>query len=243
MNLSEVRRISALDDELRHRLYLFTRAARRAVSREDAAEHAGISTKLAAFHLDKLVDRGLLKTYFARPGGRSGRGAGRTAKFYEPSDAQIDLSVPPRRYRFVGELLVKALKDQGSEETPQQAADRVADKAGRDLADTFRPTLSGAARLGPERALTAVGKVLQDHGYEPYRPNPREVALKNCPFHELARQAPDLVCRMNHSFLEGLTRGLGNDSVQVLLEPSEVECCVRLRLPEPARRPSRTAKG
>lgn len=92
-------------------------------------------------------------------------------------------------------------------------------------------TLSAAHRLGPERANCG-GEGAPGHDYEPYHPNRREVALHNCPFNELARQASDLVCGMNHAFLKGLTKGLGSESVQVLLEPSEVECFVRLRLPE-----------
>jgi len=234
--------ISTLDDELRRRLYLFIRSASKAVSREEAAHHAGISTKLAAFHLDKLVNGGLLKVHFARPPGRSGRGAGRTAKFYEPSDQQVHLSIPPRQYLLVGRLLMKALQERTPEETPQQAAERVAEEAGRELAAAVRSTFP-AARLGPERTLSAVEKVLWDHGYEPYRPIPREVALKNCPFHDLAREAPDLVCGMNHSFVRTLTACLGSDSVRVSLVPSQSECCVRLRLPEPPERGRREPAG
>lgn len=87
-------------------------------------------------------------------------------------------------------------------------------------------------QTGTGARVNCGGEGAPGHDYEPYHPNRREVALHNCPFNELARQASDLVCGMNHAFLKGLTKGLGSESVQVLLEPSEVECCVRLRLPE-----------
>ena len=77
--------VAALEDDLRQGMYLEVRRRRRPVSREEVAEAMGVSRKLAAFHLDKLVDRGLLVTSYARPPGRGGRGAGRSAKYYEPS--------------------------------------------------------------------------------------------------------------------------------------------------------------
>src|SRR5262245_56833751 len=73
--------LGALEDELRRNLYLFARSQGRPVNRDEAAAATGISRKLAVFHLDKLVDHGLLTTSFARPPGRGGRGAGRTAKY------------------------------------------------------------------------------------------------------------------------------------------------------------------
>src|SRR5687768_8686421 len=124
---------AALKDELRSRIYGFIRRSRRAVTREEVAADAGISTKLAAFHLDHLVDRGLLNTHFARPEGRSGPGAGRTSKFYQPSDKQVEISIPPRKYDVAGELLLRALSSQTPEESPGEAALRVSNEAGLEL--------------------------------------------------------------------------------------------------------------
>src|SRR5690348_16796535 len=90
--------IAVLDEDLRRRMYLYIRGQRRPVTRDEAAREIGISRKLAAFHLDKMVERGLLITSYARPEGRSGRGAGRTSKRYEPSDLQVEVSIPERRY-------------------------------------------------------------------------------------------------------------------------------------------------
>src|SRR5512134_2826917 len=86
--------LGALEDELRRRLYLFVRTQGRPVNRDEAAAAEGISRKLAAFHLDKLVDRGLLTATYARPPGRGGRGAGRTAKYYQPSSREFHVTIP-----------------------------------------------------------------------------------------------------------------------------------------------------
>jgi predicted ArsR family transcriptional regulator len=223
-------RLGALDDDLRRRLYLFIRAAARPVSREEAARDAGISRKLAAFHLDKLVDRGLLTAHYARPPGRSGPGAGRSSKLYEPSDVEIDVSIPGRRYDLVGDILVDALESLGADESPTEAARRAAADAGRAIGERVRRE-SGLRPPGAERALSIAESVLSDHGYEPYRDEKGRVALRNCPFHMLSQKAPELICGLNRCFVDGMLRGLGNENVDALLEPTPGQCCVKLQSP------------
>jgi predicted ArsR family transcriptional regulator len=55
------------------------------------------------------------------------------------------------------------------------------------------------------------------------------VALRNCPFRELAQEAPEIICRMNHAFVDGVLRGLGNDTVRAVQESIPDDCCVTLR--------------
>src|SRR5688572_7957202 len=133
--------IAALDDSLRRRIYEFVRASGRAVNRLEVAGHAGISSKLAGFHLDLLEERGLLTTHYTRPPGRSGRGAGRSAKYYEPSDVEISVSVPERRYDLAGRLFVKAIDTQARGESAADSARRVAAETGRELGAEVRREL------------------------------------------------------------------------------------------------------
>ena len=220
--------VAVLDDELRRRLYLMVRRAARPLTREDVATEAGISRRLAAFHLDKLVERGLLRTHYARPPGRSGPGAGRTAKYYQRSGLEIDVSIPERRYDLAGQILLRAVTSSAPGEPPPAAALRVASEAGLDVGQRVRDERR-LGRLGPERALAAAADVLEGYGFEPHRPGSAEVTLANCPFHVLAQESPDLVCRMNRAFIEGLVRGLGNQTVEATLEPAPGGCCVALR--------------
>ncbi|MGH8887131.1 MAG: helix-turn-helix transcriptional regulator [Egibacteraceae bacterium] len=221
-------RVGVLSDELRRRMYEFIRTTGRPVSRDEAAAQVGISHKLAAFHLDKLVDHGLLKAHYARLPGRSGPGAGRSSKLYEPSDVEIEVSIPPRRYDVVGRILVEAVESGRQDESPRDTVRRVARRFGVELGEQFRRE----RRLrppGPERALAIAERILARHGFEPYRDDQGQVALRNCPFRDLARTAPDLVCGLNQALLDGLLRGLGNQSVEALLEPKPGQCCVSLR--------------
>ncbi|MGZ4115190.1 MAG: helix-turn-helix transcriptional regulator [Actinomycetota bacterium] len=229
-DLRGIRPIAALDDRLRQRIYLFARARRTAITREDVAGELGISRKLAAFHLDKLLDRGLLRVHYARPAGRSGPGAGRTSKMYEPSDLEVDVSIPARRYDLVGELLVDAIEAEAPGAPARETATRVARDRGFEIGRRVR-TVEGLGRPGPERAFTAALGVLEEHGFEPYREGER-VRVRNCPFHALAQRAPDLVCEMNRSFVDGMLRGLGNQNVEAVIERRPGECCVELRRAE-----------
>jgi predicted ArsR family transcriptional regulator len=222
--------LGALEDELRRRLYVFVRAQGRPANRDEAASAAGISRKLAAFHLDKLVDRGLLSYSYARPPGRGGRGAGRSAKYYEPSDRQFDVTIPERRYDLMGLVLLRALRSRKEDETGEDAARRAAKDAGLGIGRTERQRL-GIAPPGPERAMAVATQVLEETGFEPYRDDRGDVRLRSCPFHELAEQGRDLVCSMNERLVEGIVRGLGNDTLSVVLDPVPGECCVRLELP------------
>jgi predicted ArsR family transcriptional regulator len=219
--------LGALQDDVRRKLYLFIREQARPISRDEAAREAGISRKLAAFHLDKLVERGLLDAHYARPPGRSGPGAGRPSKLYQVSENEIGVFLPERRYDVVGQMLVEALATKSPEESGVDAARRVARAAGEEVGQGIRRS-SGMHPAGAERALSIARDVLREHGFEPYESGPGEVSLRNCPFHILSQGTPELVCGLNQAFIDGILRGLGNRNVEARLEPQAGECCVRL---------------
>ncbi|MGH2687831.1 MAG: transcriptional regulator, partial [Actinomycetota bacterium] len=125
--------LAALSDDLRRRLYLHVRGQAHPVSREEAAGAVGISRKLAAFHLDKLVEQGLLTYDYRRPPGRTGPGAGRPAKVYRPSDVEIELSIPERRYDLMGTLLAEAIRTETPDTPSVDHAVATAREAGHSL--------------------------------------------------------------------------------------------------------------
>ena len=81
-DLAALNGLSHLDDPLRRQLYEYVTECDGPVSREQAAAAASIGRTLAAYHLDKLADAGLLTISYQRPAGRGGPGAGRPAKLY-----------------------------------------------------------------------------------------------------------------------------------------------------------------
>jgi predicted ArsR family transcriptional regulator len=224
VELEAIKAVAALDDALRGGMYAFIRAARRPVTRDEAAASVGISRKLAAFHLDKLVEAGLLTSRYEAVV----RKVGRTPKVYEPADAEIRVTIPARQHDVLADILLDAVLTEGEGENAKQAAVRVAGRRGVDLGATEREQRK-PGRLGVERALTVSEEVLARHGFEPSRESPSCVRLRNCPFHPMAAKAPDLVCGVNHAFLTGFLTGLDAGGVCAVLAPRPGECCVELR--------------
>jgi predicted ArsR family transcriptional regulator len=231
---ANVAAVAALDDHVRRGLYEAVQRARRPVTRDEAAAAVGISRKLAAFHLDKLVSVGLLTSGAAT---RTARRVGRAPKVYEPVQETIDVSIPPRAYADLASILVQAVADQAQGETASEAGCRVAALRGRAAgADAVRGV---RGRLGVERAFAVTCDALSAEGYAPYetpgaaasrrRPHDRAIRLRNCPFHLLADQAPELVCRINGAFLSGLLDGLRAEPLTVHPTPPDGECCAEIR--------------
>src|SRR3954451_18430124 len=96
--------LTALGEPVRRRLYDFVSARKAPVGRDEAAEGGGIGRSLAAYHLDKLAEQGLLTVAYERPGGRTGPGAGRPAKLYARAEREVTASVPARDYGVGGTL-------------------------------------------------------------------------------------------------------------------------------------------
>lgn len=208
--------VAALADPSRRALYDHVRHQDHPVTREEAADAAGISRGLAAFHLDKLVDVGLLRARYQAPPDQP-RGRGRSPKVYELAGNGLAVTVPERRYELIAEILADAVVDDPAH--ADDAARRLAGQRGRSLG-------AGLAEDGCD-VLSALGGL----GFEPRPDAQRRVLLHNCPFHALATRHTALVCGLNHAFLTGLLEGLGAADVDARLAPRPGACCVELNLP------------
>jgi predicted ArsR family transcriptional regulator len=219
--------LSSLDDPVRRRLYEVVTRQPAPVSRDEAASAAGIGRALAVYHLDKLVESGLLTASYSRPPGRSGPGAGRPAKLYARSDREFAVTVPPREYELAARLLVQAVEADPSDRSRSALAE-AARRLGTELGSSFRPAATDLApgrRDAVERDVTGV---LTQQGYEPCRGGDGFIRLHNCPFHQLAEQHRDVVCGMNLALVEGLVAGLGAGGWHPALDPKPGHCCVAI---------------
>ncbi len=222
----DIRSIAALEDELRRSMYLLIRRSENPLTREDISSALGISIKLAAFHLDKLVDRGVLKAHYARPKAKAGPGAGRSSKFYELSGKELRVSLPSRQYDLAGSILIEALQ-QLDKEKGSRVAIRLARKKGREIAEKLMKTKLSSKHKGPDRDLAMAKRTLELLGYEPSR-SASEIRLQNCPFHSLAKQAPDVVCPLNKGLIDGVLMHL-DVNTQLTGGPTNGECCVSVK--------------
>jgi predicted ArsR family transcriptional regulator len=209
--------LSSLDDPLRRRLYEVVTSHPGPVSRDEAASEAGIGRALAVYHLDKLVESGLLTASYARPPGRRGPGAGRPAKVYARSDREFAVTVPPREYELAARLLVQAVEADPSARSRAVLAE-AARRLGAELGSAFE-------RDAGDRDVKGV---LTQQGYEPCGGADGVIRLRNCPFHQLAEQHREVVCGMNLALVEGLVDGLGADGLRPVLDPQPGHCCVTI---------------
>ncbi len=218
--------IASLAEPVRRGLYLYVIGRPDAVGREEAALAVGIGRALAAFHLDRLVQAGLLTAEYRRLSGRTGPGAGRPAKLYRRADRQLEVSIPERRDDVVARLFAIAL-DAERLGTASSAAtlDRVAREYGTALGGDARRR----AGLRPSRArlTTAAMAILAESGFEPIADG-ATVILRNCPFDRVARDHRDLVCGMNHSIMDGLVAGLRSSGLRAEFDPEPGRCCMTL---------------
>src|SRR3954449_4357048 len=94
---TQVEAVAALAEPTRRRLYDHVVRQAAPVSRDEAAAAGGVPRPTVAFHLDRLVDDGLLDVVFERRTGRTGPGAGRPSKLYRRGAGGGPGSPPPRR--------------------------------------------------------------------------------------------------------------------------------------------------
>jgi predicted ArsR family transcriptional regulator len=189
------------------------------VGRDEVASALGIGRSLAAFHLDKLVDAGLLEVSYARRSGRSGPGAGRPAKLYQRAPGEHVVSVPPRAYRSAAALLAEAVERAGADATLYKVAHEHGHASGSRLGSGSH---SGSGAGSGGRDLVAA---LTVHGYEPV-PHGDEIRLRNCPFHQLATDFAPIACGMNLALLQGLLDGADLSEWQARIDPTPGHCCV-----------------
>ena len=205
--------VVALADSSRRALYEYVRHADHPVSREEAGHAAGISRGLAAFHLDKLVDAGLLRAWHETPPGRP-RGRGRAPKVYEVASAGVAVTIPERRYELIAEILADAVASEPAD--AGRAALRLAHGRG----------LQVGARL-PEDGGDLLS-ALDLLGFEPRQDVEGNLLLHNCPFHVLAVRHTEVVCGLNHAFVGGIVEGFGDARVEARLAPRAGACCVQI---------------
>jgi predicted ArsR family transcriptional regulator len=221
--------LSSLDDPVRRRLYEVVSQRAEPVGREEAAAAAGIGRALAVYHLDKLVESGLLTATYRRPAGRGGPGAGRPAKLYTRSDREFAVTVPPREYELAARLFVQVIESDPTGRS-RAALLEAARRLGSELGRRFRP---GGARADLPVHNDVLEGALSGHGYEPRRGSDGVIRLRNCPFHQLAEQHRDIVCGMNLGLIQGMVAGLGVTGVRPVLDPQPRLCCVTIGVDQP----------
>ncbi|HXV70887.1 MAG TPA: helix-turn-helix domain-containing protein [Acidimicrobiia bacterium] len=205
---TDLEAVASLAEPIRRALYDYVSGSSEPVSRDDAAEAVDASRQVAAYHLDRLADDGLLEVEFRRLTGREGPGAGRPSKLYRRSGQVHEVSIPPRRYELAARILLDAARE----------------------GHLNAKALTGVARrTGAQIGQVGLEAALESTGYEPVTED-GETRFRNCPFHVLKDRDQETTCGLNLALVTGMVEGSGSDN-ETVLAPEEGYCCVRLSPP------------
>lgn len=205
--------VASLTDARRLQLFELVASSPRPLGRDHVAEAAGMARSTVSFHLDRLVQDGLLAVEFHKPAGRAGPGSGRPAKMYRPVGNEIGASVPDRNYDLAAELMAAAIEASQADGGPvDQALRAAAFRKGRELAE----------------AAGDLEEFLTESGYQPVHDGEGGYLLPNCPFHRLSRAHAAVVCDMNGAFLRGAAVGCGSPEERVAPAAGAGQCCARI---------------
>lgn len=210
----QIAAVAAISDPQRRALFDFVSRSEGPVSRDAAAEKLGIPRSTAAFHLDRLVNEGVLVIEFKRLSGKTGPGSGRPSKLYRRAGGEISVSFPPRRYDLAGNLMAAAIGE--------------SDRTGEPVR-TILATIS--AETGREIGASAgsLDAALDSCGYEPRDDGKGGMLLTNCPFDKLASKHSDVICSANVALLQGVAEGASETERTVeFVQPANGCCCVRV---------------
>ena len=186
----------------------------------ELADEVGLHVTTVRFHLDLLAAADLVEAEVRREGG-----AGRPRKFYTLAQGSLE-DVDPRSelepLRLLSGLLAQTLTEGVAGHTVTPA------EAGRRWAVEHVPNRPGARPADtPGRWLGKLAQmvdVLQEWGYTPELRTSEggrtaEITLAHCPFLELARANPAVVCGIHRGLIAGSLEQLGETSTRVSLEP------------------------
>lgn len=181
----------------------------------------GLHPTTVRFHLDQLVEAGILSVQTLRRGG-----VGRPAKCYAAVEAEAE-ALPLVRahsegpYRVLASLLVEALDPMTrGTQSPEAAGRAWARERLAERADA-EPAHSQGEWLGK---VGGIVDLLAEWGYRPDvsvdgRDGDVTLALTECPFLELAKAHPAVVCGVHRGLLKGALGMVGEPQAGVSLRP------------------------
>jgi predicted ArsR family transcriptional regulator len=135
--------LDALGDAALRTTVLLVRAAQQPITADDVAARLDVSRSVARWRLERLGEAGLVTVGFERRSGKSGPGAGRTAKTYAAAPETSAVEFPPRHYEALVGKLVDAVPKRGRT------------KHLEGVGYAFGLELGRAARLRPAKTVAA----------------------------------------------------------------------------------------
>ncbi|MGY6019807.1 helix-turn-helix transcriptional regulator [Streptomyces spinosirectus] len=215
------------------------RAASGPLGVAETAERLGVHSNTVRFHLEALVEEGLVEPEVLEPSG-----PGRPRTVYAPRPGMDRGGT--RRYRLLAQLLLGGLAATGTE--ARSAAVEAGRAWGRSMVDPLPSSPSSptspspsAGRAGAEEAVARLVELLDDLGFDPAPTGDAtrgaassRIRLRHCPFLELAEQFGQLVCPLHLALMQGALAEMRAPLTVADLEPfAEPDACVAHLAPAP----------
>ena len=198
----DVRRHRALSSHVRRRL-LELLARTDGADARSLAEQLGLHVNTVRTHLALLEDAGLVTST------REDRDRpGRPKLLYRVTEpAGESEPADPRGYRFLAGMLASFLAS--SEAEPARAAERTGAAWGHYLIDAPAPFHA----VEPTAAVARIVELLEEFGFEPELdaedPSRPSILLHRCPFLDVAKEHPEIVCSIHLGLMRGALDELG----------------------------------
>ena len=192
----------------------------------ELAAKVGLHPNTARFHLDGLVEQGLVARSTEE------RDApGRPRALYAASRGSAPAG--QRSYRLLAQILASYVANVSRQ--PEKAAQRAGEEWGRYLAERPAPF----RRVDATAATSQLVKTLDDIGFAPQATTTgrkRQILLHHCPFREAAEQHREVVCSVHLGLMRGLLDELDAPLEAESLEPfAEPDLCVARLAPRQRR--------
>lgn len=192
----------ALANPLRRRLLGSLRARGRECDVEELAATLGVHSNTVRGHLVALEDVGLV-TSAPEPRDRPGR----PRLLYRATDRATEVEADGPGYRFLAEVLARHVAS--ASDDPAVVCVEVGTTWGRHLVQRPTPVEQLGAAEGVERLVV----MLDDLGFapevEPRDDGPPHIALRRCPFLDVAREHQQVVCAIHLGLMRGALDELG----------------------------------
>ncbi|MBX6749768.1 MAG: helix-turn-helix domain-containing protein [Micromonosporaceae bacterium] len=175
----------------------------------EVASRVGLHANTARFHLDGLVESGLVDRSTEE---RAQPGRPRVLYTARPGTARVGR----RSYRLLAEILASYVA--AGVPQPTRAARRAGHAWGRFLADRLPPF----GRVDAAAATKRLTGTLAEIGFEPEAVTAgrqRRILLHHCPFREVAEAHRDVVCSIHLGLMQGLLASIDAPIDAERLEP------------------------
>jgi predicted ArsR family transcriptional regulator len=191
-----------LGDNTRYAIYLELVRAPRPLTTAEIAETLGLHPNTVRPHLERMRDVGLVSVEVG------GRGEiGRPQHRYSLAEDAPSLGLEPPAMPVLARMVL-AMADRLGAGTDDARAVGIDEGTRRAVPyesaqSTLEALVSDLDRLGFDPVVSAAGD-----------PDSAVVAFAHCPFGDLARQHPELVCSLHHGLVAGFVAQMGDAEVR-----------------------------